>query len=106
MSKNSGRFDTVENPLTARIPVRCTIEQKDIIRSKAELCGLSMSEYMRRLAIADQIESKADLVAMAELQKMGGLLKHFYNVSGGMHKKETLDAVIKINTILAKMARG
>lgn len=89
--------------LTSRIPVRCSSAQKELINAKAQLCGLSTSEYLRRLGIGDQVEAKADLVAIGQLNRFGGLLKHLYSTSYGAHSAETKEALDQVNQLLKKM---
>jgi hypothetical protein len=96
-------MNTEKENLTARIPVRCTAAQKELINAKAEFCGLSTSEYLRRLGIGDQIEAKADLAAIGQLNRFGGLLKHMYSTSQGAHSADTKKALDQVNQLLKKM---
>lgn len=69
MSKSTSRVMTGDIKL--RLP--------DALKAKAErdaaLAGISVQEYLRRLIDGRQIRSKADTKAMADLGRLGGLLK-------------------------------
>lgn len=97
------KFEKKENPMVARIPVRCTPQQKEQIEMNADALGLSMSEYLRRLGLNEKIKSKADLVAMGQLNRLGGLLKHSFNVNEGANAEETKEALMLINLLLKKI---
>lgn len=65
-----------------KIEVRVTAEEKAAIREMAELSGLQMSTYIRRVAMDPVIVSKVDNDCVAELARisadlgrLGGLLK-------------------------------
>ncbi|HHY0492722.1 plasmid mobilization protein [Oceanihabitans sediminis] len=96
-------MNTEKENLEERIPVRCTAAQKEAIKVNAELCGLSMSEYLRRLGLGEQIQSKADLAAIGQLNRFGGLLKHLYSTSQGAHSIDTKQALDQVNQLLKKM---
>jgi hypothetical protein len=58
-------------------PVRCTEEEKNIIKQKAIDAGLSLSLYIRRMAINGQITVKKDnldLEVTHQLRKIGNNL--------------------------------
>lgn len=97
------KFEKKENPMTERIPVRCTQTEKDAIRVRAELAGLSMSEYLRNCGLGRRINSKVDIASIGQLQKFGGLLKHLYSTSNGTHDMETKEALDTTNALLKKM---
>ncbi|HHC7360977.1 TPA: MobB mobilization protein [Vibrio parahaemolyticus] len=96
-------MNTEKEKLTSRIPVRCTAEQKEIINAKADLSGISTSEYLRRLGLGDKIEAKADLAAIGQLNRFGGLLKHLYSTSQGAHSADTKQALDQVNQLLKRM---
>ena len=96
-------MNTETENLTSRIPVRCTAAQKETINTNAELHGLSTSEYLRRLGLGDQIQSKADLAAIGQLNRFGGLLKHLYSTSQGAHSADTKKALDQVNQLLKRM---
>ena len=59
------------------ITLRVTVEEKTRLTEQAEIAGLSLSEYMRRRFFGGRpLVAHADLSTVAELRRIGGLLKH------------------------------
>lgn len=55
-------------------PIRCTEDEKKLILSKSKSAGLSMSEYVRQMALSGKIvvrESSLNLDAAVQLRKLG-----------------------------------
>ena len=50
--------------------------KKRSLTEQAEIAGLSLSEYMRRRFFGGRIAAHTDLNTIAELRRIGGLLKH------------------------------
>ena len=61
------------------LKARCTDEEADLIRAKAEAAGLSVSDLLRRSALTRKIVTRTDQRLMNELLRLGGLQKHLYN---------------------------
>ena len=57
------------------LTLRVTAEKKRLME-QAEIAGLSLSEYMRRRFFGGRIAAHTDLNTIAELRRIGGLLKH------------------------------
>ena len=64
--------------------------------------ALSLSEYVRRRVFGRRITSKVDLRVLAELRRLGGLMKHVHNETGGIYSEDTRDAI----QALTACARG
>ena len=79
--------------LTERVTLRLAAEEKDRLKSDADLAGLSVSEIVRRQYFGRPIIANADLVMVREMRRMGGLMKHLHNESGGAYSKQTSDAI-------------
>lgn len=58
------------------VTIRVTEEEKMRLAEQAEIAGLSLSEYMRRRFFGGRISACTDLNTIAELRRIGGLLKH------------------------------
>lgn len=69
MSKSERRV------MGAEIKLRMHHELKAKAERDAALAGLPVQEYLRRLIDGRQVRSKADAKAMADLGRLGGLLK-------------------------------
>ena len=95
--------------LTERVTLRLAADEKDRLKSDADLAGISVSEVVRRHYFGRPIIANADLVMVKEMRRMGGLMKHLHNESGGAYSKQTSDAInaiVKyINTLTAAAGR-
>ena len=58
------------------VTIRVTEREKTRLTEQAEIAGLSLSEYMRRRFFGGRIAAHTDLHTIAELRRIGGLLKH------------------------------
>lgn len=68
-----------EAKLSAFVNLRVTEAEKARLKSDAENAGASVSEVVRRRYFNRPIVTKTDLVAINELRRQGGLLKHLFN---------------------------
>ncbi len=63
------------------VTVRVTNEEKTRLTRQAETTGLTLSEYMRRRFFGGRpLVAHVDIATIAELRKLGGLLKHNFEV--------------------------
>ena len=85
-----------------RIYARLTAEEYAELQEQADVAALSLSEYVRRMVFRRRVVSKLDLRVLAELRRLGGLVKHVFNESGGMYSELTRDAL----QALTSYARG
>jgi len=83
-------------------------EYKEIAGSAAE-AGVSLSTYIRSKSLLGYVRvtkyAKADSKSIGELSRFGGLLKKFYNDTGGEHSDKTgamLDDIALIIKALLK----
>ena len=79
--------------MTERVTLRLAADEKDRLKSDADLAGISVSEVVRRHYFGRPIIANADLVMVKEMRRMGGLMKHLHNESGGAYSKQTSDAI-------------
>ena len=92
--------------LDAVINVRLTAAEKARLKEDADLAGVSVSELVRRRYFGRPIVAHADAVMLKEMRRLGGLLKHIHNESGGVYSKETAAALIAIRDYIEKLSRG
>jgi hypothetical protein len=98
-------FETLgAEPLDAVINVRLTSDEKARLREDADLAGLSMSELVRRRYFGRPIIANADAVMLKELRRIGGLLKHIHNESGGVYSRETAGALVVLKNYIEKLS--
>ncbi|MDR0653641.1 MAG: MobB mobilization protein [Synergistaceae bacterium] len=58
-----------------------------------EICGLTVSALARKRLLGQHVASKTDLAILAELRRLGGLLKHVHNESLGAYSALTAQAI-------------
>lgn len=90
-------FQTLgDEPLTEKIAVRLTPDEKLRLKEDANLAGISVSELVRRRYFGLPIVAHADIVVLKELRRLGRFLKHIHNESNGIYSKETAAALLAI----------
>ena len=91
-----------------RFTIRLTPQEKMRLDEQADIAGLSVSEYMRRRFFGGTIAAYTDLSAVAELRRIGGLLKHNFatlrqaNVPPGILEQQE-DALRKLVWMIQKI---
>lgn len=78
---------------------RLTAEEEERIAQQAVTAGISVSEYMRRLFFGGRpIIARTDDQTIRELRRLGGLLKHHFDVvkrTGNAATLAELDAALR-----------
>ena len=87
------------------IHIRVTPEEQKKIREKAEVSGLSMSEYIRRRALCYRVSSRIEIKMLSELHRQGGLLKYVFTESHGMYSEKTAMALDSLNSFIRELER-
>ncbi len=87
------------------IHIRVTQEEQTEIREKAEVSGLSMSEYIRRRALSRRVPSRIETKMLSELRRQGGLLKYVFKESQGMYSEKTATALENLNTFITGLEK-
>ena len=91
-SNGRGRFE-------ARRTLRLSAEENERLARQADVAGISVSEYIRRLCFGGRpITSRTDSQTIRELRRLGGLLKHnFENVraAGGYQALPKMEAALE-----------
>ena len=82
-----------------RRTLRLTAEEDKKLTRQAETAGISVSEYMRRLFFGGRpIIARTDDQTIRELRRLGGLLKHHFEVvkrAGNPATLSELDAALR-----------
>jgi hypothetical protein len=76
-----------------RLGLRVSEEERLEVAEQAEISQLTVSEYVQRRILGKPIASHADLSVLAELRRLGGLLKHVHNESRGAYSELTANAI-------------
>lgn len=69
----------------AKLGVRLTQEEHSRLKLEAKNNGVTVSQIIRARVTGTKIHSKADSIAIATLNKQGGLLKHLLMEAEGAH---------------------
>jgi len=97
---------TEADRLSAVVNVRLTTAEKAGLKETADLAGLSVSEYVRRRALGRAVLAQADAVTIKELRRLGGLVKHLHNETGGVYSRETAAALVALRGYIEQLAQG
>jgi hypothetical protein len=88
-----------------RAGVRLSEEERKRIWEQADVSSLSVSEFIRRRALGKRIIAQSDLRILAELRRLGGLLKHIHNETRGIYSKLTADAIRALESYARSLER-
>lgn len=91
-------------PLTEKIAVRLTPDEKLRLQEESHVSGLSVSELVRRRYFGRRIVAHADLTMIRELRRLGGLLKHIHQQSDGLYSRETGQALRELKSYLVMLS--
>ena len=94
-----------DEPQDAIVNVRWTSEEKERLRDDADMAALSMSALIRARYFGRPVVAHADQVLIKELRRLGGLLKHVHNESGGAYAAETSAALFLVSEAIRKIAK-
>ena len=84
-------FNMKSKSLTCRLAFRCSLEEKKRLASKAESCGLSMSDYVRQCAIGHSPKLRmtdAEIEAFKTLAEARGELVRIKNALKGKTQEQ------------------
>ena len=94
---------SVQELRTIKTTVRFTEAEREHITSEADACAISVSSFIRQRSMGKRVTSKTDLRVLAELRRMGGLLKHTHNETKGAYSALTSDCLREIAAYLRGM---
>jgi hypothetical protein len=81
-----------------------TPAEKARLQATADLAGLSLSEVIRRCCFGREIVAQTDVAVIGELRRIGGLLKHVHNESGGAYSAATASAINDIRAVITALS--
>lgn len=88
-----------------RLAVRFSEEEYRNIAQNADVAGLSLAAYVRTRCRGGNVVAKTDLRILAELRRIGGLLKHIHNESNGAYSVQTADLLRQLSSYIRKLSR-
>jgi hypothetical protein len=89
-----------------RLGLRVSEEEQLEISTQAEVCRLTVSEYIRRKVLGKRVVAQADLAVLAELRRLGGLLKHIHLETRGTYSELTVDTIRALEAYARKLERS
>jgi hypothetical protein len=97
---------TQAEPLSCQCNIRFTPSELEDLKAAAHIAGITVSTYVRHRALGRQVAANTDLVTIRELRRIGGLLKHIHNESGGAYSQLTADTLIEIQKAIVNIGNG
>lgn len=88
---------------TIKISLRVTEEEHKLIAEEADLCAISLSSFLRQRSLGKRVSAKTDLRVLAELRRIGGLLKHIHNETKGAYSAKTAEGIREITRYVRQM---
>ena len=88
-----------------RLTVRFRPDEMTWLEGQAETCGLSLSELIRRRALQRKIVPATDLKTISELRRIGGLIKHLFNETGGLYRHQTSLLLDELHAAIIRVGR-
>ncbi len=93
-----------------RRTLRISAEENERLASQAEIAGISVSEYIRRLCFGGRpITSRTDSQTIRELRRLGGLLKYSFEhvrKAGGQQVLPKIEATLEaIRQTIERLSR-
>jgi hypothetical protein len=82
--------------MTSKTTIRFTEADRNALSEQADAGGVTLSSFIRKAALGRRIASKTDLRVLAELRRLGGLLKHIHNETRGAYSTLTSDCLREI----------
>lgn len=89
-----------------KITIRLTEAERDFLVSEADVCSLSVSSFIRRRSLGKRIVPRTELRVLAELRRLGGLLKHLHNETRGTYSALTANCLNEIATYIRLMNKN
>jgi len=89
-----------------RLALRVSKKEAQEIMGQAEASRLTFSEYARRLLLGKRVVSQADMNVLAELRRLGGLLKHLHNETRGTYSERTATAIQDLGAYARALERA
>ena len=97
-------IQTKKENKTSRLSIRFTETEHSHVKNEAVLSGLTAAAFARKRILGARVASKADLAVLAELRRLGGLLKHVHNESRGAYSALTAQAIRDLSAYVRELA--
>jgi phosphate uptake regulator len=101
MTRASGAHDVKDEV----VKLRLHHDEKSRLVEEADIAGITLSELIRRRSANKSIFARTDLAMLRELRRIGGLLKHIHNTSGGAYSVDTAAALSEVRETIRNLSR-
>jgi hypothetical protein len=88
-----------------RLTVRFKPEEMEELATQADVCGLSVSELVRRRSLHRRVVPAADLKMISELRRIGGLAKLSFNMTGGIYSGKTVAILDELRAAIIRIGK-
>jgi hypothetical protein len=88
-----------------RLTVRFRPEEMTELTGQADMCGLSVSELVRRRSLNRRVVPATDLKIMSELRRIGGLLKLSFRETNGVYGGKTALILDELREAIVRIGR-
>ena len=88
-----------------RLTVRFRPEEMTELSGQADMCGLSVSELVRRRSLNKRIVPMTDLKILSELRRIGGLLKFSFTETNGIYRGKTNEVLEELRDAIVRIGR-
>lgn len=89
-----------------RLTVRFRVREMEELAEQASLCGLSVSELIRRRSLHRRIVPATDLKVISELRRLGGLIKLLFRETNGLYGHMTAPLLDELHAAVIRVGRG
>jgi hypothetical protein len=88
------------------VTIRLSEKELREMKEQAEISHLTVSEYIRRRVWGKRVVPQADVAVLAELRRLGGLLKHVHLEMRGTYSELTANAIRAIEAYGKELERS
>jgi hypothetical protein len=98
--------ERVRTERNIRLGLRVSEEERLEIANHAEISHLTVSEYVRRRVLGKRVAARADMAVLAELRRLGGLMKHIHLETRGTYSELTARAIQALEAYARTLVRN
>ena len=94
----------IQEQLSIKTSVRFTEQEHGFLLHEADICGVTLSALIRKRSTGQHVAAKTDLRVLAELRRLGGLLKHIHNETRGAYGAQVSQAIREITAFVHSLS--
>ena len=88
-----------------RLTVRFRPGELNELSEQADMCGLNVSELVRRRAMNIHVVSAVDMKMLSELRRIGGLVKFTHNETNGLYRQKTAELLDELRAAVVRIGQ-